>query len=180
VDAFPSAHLEFGGYNMSSASKEIADILKLGIKTESDGHNFYVTLAQKITNNESKKKIQQLAQDEIRHEARLRKLYASYVGGEVGELPAKGLTVFENAFGNKKLSEADKFRLIDLAMEAELESARFYKKGEGLASEKELREVFSELVAEEDGHYNLLAAERESLRGNLSWWSYDDTAMMEE
>ena len=38
----------------------------------------------------------------------------------------------------------------------------------------------AELVAEEDSHYELLAAERESLRGHTDWFSYDGSAMMEE
>lgn len=165
---------------MDKSISDIAGIIKFGIKTEIEGQNFYSTLAKHIVNPDARKKIEQLASDETNHERRLRKLYEQFVGGVATDLPEKGLGIFKDAFGEKPPNEADKFRLIKLAMEAELQSAKFYKAGEEKSSEPGLRAVFAELVAEEDGHYQLLAAERESLRGNVDWFSYDGSAMMEE
>jgi rubrerythrin len=165
---------------MSDPKHEIAEIIKFGIKTEIEGQNFYSTLAKKIVHPDARKKIEQLANDEMNHERRLRTLYAKCVGGEVTDLPSQGLGVFKDAFGDKPLAEKDTFRLIELALEAERLSARHYKSGEDKATDKDIREVFAELVAEEDSHYELLAAERESLRGHTDWFSYDGSAMMEE
>jgi len=165
---------------MSDPKLQVAEIIKIGIKTEIEGQNFYMTLAQKIVNPEVRKKIEQLAADEVNHERRLRALYVKCVGSEADDLPHEGIGVFKDAFGDKPLAEKDKFRLIELAMEAERLSARHYKAGEDKAADSEIREVFAELVAEEDSHYALLAAERESLRGNTDWFSYDGSAMMEE
>lgn len=165
---------------MSDPKQEIAEIIKFGIKTEIEGQNFYTTLAHKIVHPDARKKIEQLAQDEINHERRLRALYVKCVGSEATDLPHQGLGIFKDAFGNRPLAEKDKFRLIEMAMEAERLSARHYKSGEDKAGDPEIRAVFAELVAEEDSHYALLAAERESLRGNTDWFSYDGSAMMEE
>jgi rubrerythrin len=166
--------------NMPDSKQEIAHIIAFGIKTEIEGQNFYSTLAKKIVNPDARKKIEQLAADEVNHERRLRNLYVKCLGSEATELPAQGLGIFKDAFGDKPLSGKDTFRLIELAMEAERLSAKHYKSGEDKASDREIREVFAELVAEEDSHYALLAAERESLRGHTDWFSYDGSAMMEE
>ena len=165
---------------MSDPKQEIAQIIKFGIKTEIEGQNFYSTLAQKIVRPDARKKIEQLAADETNHERRLRTLYSKVVGGEPSDLPAQGLGIFRDAFGDKPLAEKDTFRLIELAMEAERLSAKHYKAGEDKAADRDIRDVFAELVAEEDSHYHLLAAERESLRGHTDWFSYDGSAMMEE
>ncbi len=165
---------------MTTVSKEIEDIIKIGIKTEIEGQYFYSTLAQQIKHPEARKKIEQLAMDEVSHERRLRDLYKQYVGKEVSELPAEGLAIFKNAFGDRPLAEADKFRLIELAMEAERLTARHYKAGEAKTTDARTREVFAELVAEEDGHYDMLAAEREALRGNINWFAYEGSQMLED
>lgn len=165
---------------MTDAKQAMAEILKVGIKTEIEGQNFYSKMAQHITNAETKKRVQQMAADEVIHEKRLRELYDKVIGGDPSDLPREGMDIFSQAFGDRKLTEDDKFKFIDLAMEAELDAARRYKKGEDAAEDPEVRKVFTELVAEEDGHYNMLMAEKESLRGNIDWFSFGDQAMMEE
>ncbi len=165
---------------MADVNKQIEDIIKIGIKTEIEGQHFYSTLAQQVKNPDSRKKIESLAMDEVNHERTLRALYKKFVGKDVSELPAEGLAIFKNAFGDRPLAEADKFRMIELAMEAERLTAKHYKDGEAKATDPQTRKVFAELTAEEDGHYDMLAAEREALRGNINWFSYEGSGMMEE
>jgi rubrerythrin len=165
---------------MSDPKKEMAEILKIGIKTEIEGQNFYTKMAQNIENPEIKKRIQMMAADEMVHEKRLRELYDKIIGGDPESLPKEGLDIFKSVFGDKKLEERDKFKFIDLAMDSELKSARLYKDGEDKADDPGVRKVFSELVAQEDGHYNMLMAEKEALRGHINWFSYDGQSMMED
>jgi rubrerythrin len=165
---------------MSDPKQEMADILKIGIKTEIEGQNFYTRMAQYIENPEIKKRVQNMAADEVVHEKRLRDLYEKLVGGSPEELPKEGLDIFKSVFGDRKLEERDKFKFIDLAMDSELKAAKLYKEGEAKAGDPGIRRVFAELVAEEDGHYNMLMAEKEALRGNVSWFSYDGQSLMEE
>ncbi|MFH2056376.1 MAG: ferritin family protein [bacterium] len=165
---------------MTDAKQEMADILKVGIKTEIEGQNFYSRMAQKISHPETKKRVQQMAADEVVHERRLRELYDKVIGGDPADLPKTGLDIYQQAFGERDLTEADKFKFIDLAMEAELDAARRYKKGEQATDDPAVAKVFAELVAEEDGHYNMLIAEKEALRGNIDWFSFGEQAMMEE
>lgn len=165
---------------MSDSKTEMAEILKIGIKTEIEGQNFYTKMAQYIENPDIKKRVQTMAADEMVHEKRLRDLFAKMIGGDPESLPREGLDIFGSVFGDKKLEERDKFKFIDLAMDSELKAARLYKDGEDKSDDPAIRKVFSELVAEEDGHYNMLMAEKEALRGNISWFSYDGQSMMEE
>ena len=44
---------------------QLADVLKTAIKGEVDGHKFYDLLAQKATNPEAKRKLENLRDDEI-------------------------------------------------------------------------------------------------------------------
>ncbi len=125
---------------MPDTKKEIAEIIKFGIKTEIEGQNFYSTLAQKIVHPDARKKIEQLAADEANHERRLRKLHDRFVGTEVTDLPEKGLGIFKDAFGDKPLADKDTMRLIALAMEAERLSAKHYKMGEDKAADLSVRE----------------------------------------
>lgn len=165
---------------MTDVNKQLEAIIKIGIKTEIEGQHFYSTLAQQVKNPDARKKIEMLAMDEVNHERTLRTLYKKFVGKDVTDLPAEGLAIFKNAFGDGPLAEADKFRLIELAMEAERLTAKHYKDGEAKASDAQIRQVFAELTAEEDGHYDMLAAERESLRGNINWFDYEGSSMMED
>lgn len=165
---------------MKQTTEELARVLKLGIKTEIDGQIFYSGLAQQVVYLDARKKLERLAADEAIHEKRLRALYSAHIGGDATDLPEHGLAVLKQAFGDKPLAEADKFKLLDMAIDAELRTARFYRAEEEKSVNAEIRAVFAELVVEEDGHYNLLMAERESLRGNISWFSFGDSAMMEE
>ena len=98
---------------MTDVKKQVEDIIKIGIKTESEGQHFYSTLAQKIQNPDARKKIETLAIDEVNHERTLRALYKKLVGTDVSELPAEGLAIFKNAFGDGPLAEADIFGLIE-------------------------------------------------------------------
>lgn len=165
---------------MSDPKQEMAEILKIGIKTEIEGQNFYMRMAQMIENPEIKKRVQMMAADEVIHEKRLRDLYSKMIGGDAGQLPKEGADIFKSVFGDRKLDERDKFEFLDLAIESELKAAKLYKDGEQKSDDPAVRKVFAELVAEEDGHYNMLMAEKESLRGNIDWFSYDGQSMMEE
>ena len=83
---------------MNDTKKHIAEVLKRGMKGEEDGRFFYNLLAQKATNPEAKRKLENLRDDEVRHKETLRRLYEQHIGGEVGELPTHGLTALSEVF----------------------------------------------------------------------------------
>lgn len=167
------------GLNIEEMSLE--DILGMAVKTEIQGRKFYLTLAEKVNHPEVKKKIQSLADDETRHERVMVDLYRKTLDREPRDLPDKGVPDIVKAISAMDINEKSQLlQVIDMAIEAELVSARFYKRGATLSEDSRTKRVFEQLEKEEDGHYNFLTAEKSALSGDLYWFSIGDSSMMEE
>lgn len=159
----------------------IEDILGLAVRTEIQGRKFYLELSEKVTNPDVKKKIISLADDEKRHERIVVDFYRKILGKEPQNLPDKGVPDIVEAIKSMNLTEkTELLKLLDMAMEAELLSAKFYDRGAKITEDPKTSRVFEELAAEEDGHYNMLAAEKSALSGDLYWFSREDPSIMEE
>ncbi len=158
-----------------------ADLLKHAIKGEEDGFKYYDLLSQAATNPTAKKRLEGLRDDENRHKAILTKLYQEHVGGEIGPLPEKGIGALAQVFEKGRLRRLkSEMEYINLAIEAELATAKYYKSGMETAAGSEFKEILHQLVEEEDSHYEILMAEREALSGNYFWFATEDSAPMED
>ena len=159
----------------------IEEVLGMAVKTEIQGRKFYLMLSEKVTNPEVKSKVISLAKDEERHEAMIRALYKEILGKEPDNLPEKGIPDIVAAIKSMDITEkTELLRLLDMAIEAELLAAKFYDRGAKLTSDSKTKKLFTELAAEEDGHYNMLVAEKAAISGGHYWFSAGDSAMMEE
>lgn len=159
----------------------IEDVLGMAVKTEIQGGKFYMELSSRITHPEIKKKIISLAEDEKRHERLMVDLYRKTLGREPADLPSKGVPDIVKAISSMDITEESQLiQVLDMAIEAELISARFYKKGSTLTADPGTKKTFERLEKEEDGHYNFLVAEKSALTGDLYWFSIGDSSMMEE
>lgn len=159
---------------------QLADVLKTAIKSEVDGYTFYDLLAQKATNPEAKRKLENLRDDEIGHKKVLCQLYEEHVGGAIGELPDKGLNALAEVFRKGHLDELKSEReFINLAIEAELAATKYYNEHFKAADNDAVKSVFERLANEENLHYELLMAEREALSGNYYWFGYDESTPLE-
>ena len=108
-------------------------------------------------------------------------LYRQILKTEPRDLPSEGIPDILDAIRTMDVTEkTELLKLLDLAMEAELLSAKFYARGAKISDDIKTRKVFDELAREEDGHYNMLAAEKSSLSGDLYWFSRSDPTIMEE
>lgn len=159
----------------------IEKVLGMAVKTEIQGRKFYLKLSEKVSHPEAKKKIVSLARDEERHEAIIRGLYKKILGVEPDKLPDKGIPDIVKAISSMKVDDKSQvLQVLDMAIEAELLAAKFYQRGAVLTTDSKTREIFEELEGEEDGHYNLLVAEKASLSGDLYWFSMGESSLMEE
>jgi rubrerythrin len=166
---------------MANNRDKIADVLKRAIKGEDDGFFFYSLLAEKVTNFDAKRKVENLRDDEARHKRVLLDVYQKYIGGEVGRLPEKGLSVLSDIFARGGVADLkSEMEFINLAIEAELAATRYYQTERGLVEDPEFHAIFDSLADEEHRHYELLMAERQALSGNYYWFSYDSTSPMED
>jgi rubrerythrin len=159
----------------------IEDILGVAVVTEIQGHRFYQNLAEKISNPAVKKRIEGLAKDEARHQVMMEDLYRKIVGKEPQTLPAKGVPDIIKAIASLRVNDRTQvLGVLEMAIEAETTSAKFYQRGASIATDNNIRLIFEELEREEDGHFNYLVSERAALSGDLYWFSISDSAMMEE
>ncbi len=166
---------------MDIQNMKMEDILGLAVRTEILGRNFYLKFAEKITHPEVKKRILALADDEKRHQALMENLYRTMVGKEPAELPQKGVPDILRAIASLEVGDKTQvIEVIDMAIEAEATSTKFYQRGAAIATEPKLRRIFEELEKEEEGHYNYLQSEKAALSGDLYWFSISDTAALEE
>jgi len=166
---------------MSKSKDQIAATLKTAMRGEEDGFHFYDLVAQKATNTEAKRKLEGLRDDEIRHMETLKGFYAKYIGGEVGKLPEKGLSVLTEVFRKGRIHELKtEMEYINLAIEAELAATKFYQQERSLIDDEDFSKVLDQLADEEHGHFELLQAEKDALGGNYSWFGYDLGAPMED
>jgi rubrerythrin len=168
------------GVTLDQRKKQIGTILKKAIKGEEDGLHFYSLLAEKATNVEAKRKLEGLRDDEVRHKVTLVALYRKHVGGEIGKLPAHGITALRKVFAKGHLDERKtEMDFINLAIEAELAATKYYREQRNLIADPEFKEIFDQLAEEEHGHFELLQSEKEALAGNYNWFAYGDSSPME-
>lgn len=166
---------------MTQDTAPAKELLKQAIKSEIDGRRFYNYLAAKTSNEDARRKLAGLAGDEVRHEKALRDIYKKIYGEKEIVLPEKGVGVlsdfFENPEGREDMTER---QYIDLAIEAELAATDYYKAEAARATSDDFKKIFERMATEEFSHFELLQAEKDALSGNYYWFSFDDTAPMEE
>jgi len=156
-------------------------LLRQAIVAEIDGQRFYKFLAGKATNEEAVRKLTNLAEDEVRHEDALRKMYKNLFNEEVGELTEKGIGVLSDFFAeNRDKQDLNEIQYIDLAIKGELAATDFYKQGAAVAPDDDTRKIFEGMASEEHLHYELLQAEKDALAGNYYWFSFDEGAPRED
>lgn len=165
---------------MSKTKEQIAATLKTAMKGEEDGFHFYDLVAKKAANPDAKRKLEGLRDDEVRHLKTLKGFYEKFIGGEIGELPEKGLSVLTEVFRKGQVHNMKtEMEFINLAIEAELAATKFYQEERDLIDDPEFGKVLDELAEEEHGHFELLQAEKDALGGNYNWFGYDHGAPLE-
>jgi rubrerythrin len=166
---------------MDIESMNLEAILGMAVKTETLGRQFYLNLSEKIGNDDVRRKILGLADDEKRHQEIMENLYRKMLGKDPTELPAKGVPDIIRAIAALKVSDKTQvLDVLDMAIEAESIATKFYQRGAAIAADNKTRIVFEELQREEEAHYNYLVSEKNAITADYYWFSISDTAAMEE
>lgn len=158
-------------------------IIKLAREMELYGHNFYKNNAGKSQSLQTKSVFERLAKVELGHYNYLSNLLAKYEGKDVREedleLPNEDPEEFfdkrkesENLDQNLEQSMIPDMNVLRMAYLIEEDFREFYKTMASKVDDKELKEIFMDLSAWEDGHAKIFRGQYDKLMDtymNMSW-----------
>ncbi|MDI6851107.1 MAG: ferritin family protein [bacterium] len=133
---------------------DLKNIIEAGIWRERSSAEFYKKLSGKVK-GEMKLLLEYLSVEEMEHERFLRDLYKRLFGEEPGQIKAVGKAELPD-FEVKTLEE-----LIDIGIEKERESKRYYMDLFCMVDSWEDKEIIFQLINFEDGHLKKLENARQ-------------------
>jgi rubrerythrin len=153
----------------------VLEALATAIYNEQSAFDFYTSLSDAIKNKSGKEKFKFLASDEKRHRELLEAHYKKLTSGKEFPFdPTKLKAIQVEVRDNTTAAEA-----LDIGIKAEKEAYEFYSKAAEEIEEPDAKKMFLMLAEQEDGHYNLLTAEKQALTGQFYWFDSDTPGMME-
>ena len=166
---------------MSQETKDIKTLLKHAIQGEIEGYTYYDLLSKQAANADARRRLESLRDDEKRHWNTLAELYKKHVGETIGDLPSEGISALSEVFEDGRLKTIKtEMEYINLAIEVEMATMKFYKENAGLINDDEFKDILLRLADEESSHYDILMAEKSALGGNYYWFSAGDSSPMED
>jgi rubrerythrin len=155
--------------------------LEIAIKMEFEGKEFYQEASRKTSDKLGKDLFSQLAEDEDLHAARAREIHKSL---KLGDRPSerefsfdqgkKLKSIFAKAkkeLAPKRRVASSKLKAIQLALDMEEKSRKFYEEQSSSAKTDFERRFFTALKQEEQGHYLSLVDYREYLIDPISYFT---------
>jgi len=157
---------------------EVYGALRKAICREIGAFNFYNSIAEEIVNPKGRDKFLQIAKDEEIHREKLESWFKKLYGEE---FEARKEELEESEIKGVRLNEqSGAVKALDTAIEAESMANRFYSQQAGKVDDDRLSKLYLDLAREEEGHYNLLLAEKNAVIGGFYWFDMDSTAFMED
>jgi rubrerythrin len=167
---------------------EIVVVVHKAIDREKDAISLYLKLAKAVKDPKAKNVLINLASDEVGHLDKLERHLTSVLSGKEGLLPkasevrdamATQLTesskfVFPSA---AELAKADEIRILELAVEREIDANRNYLEMAASARSATAKEMFLALAKEEETHAKILRAEVDSIGQNGFWFDMQEFTM---
>ncbi len=151
------------------------EALSIAVYNEQSAFDFYTRLSEAIKNESGKKKFKFLAMDEHRHRTLLEDYYKKTTGRKDFPFDARKVkTIQVEIKDGVTAAEA-----LDIGIKAEREAYEFYSRSATEAKDPEAKRMFLMLAEQEDRHYNLLTAEKQSVIGQFYWFDMGTPGMME-
>ncbi len=132
-------------------TRDIVDILMVGINRETEANMFYNILSQYTEDQQVISMCRQFAEEELVHKTNL-ELEVLKLGRTVSEPVKPGNTPLDFMVDLSKVSSMDCGDLLVIAMNKEKEAFRFYLELYAMTTEPEFREVLMEMAEEEARH----------------------------
>lgn len=163
---------------MSDTGSEMKQAIEIAIYREIGARNFYRRIADQIENVEGTERFQRLSDDEEGHRVKLESWFKRLFETDF-EADPEGIK--QSEIGDYQIDkQTGAMEALNIAIEAEAKAQEYYITQSEKAESPELKTMFQNLAEEEQGHYNLLEAERNSLIGGFYWFDMDSTSFLED
>lgn len=158
---------------------DIVVAVHLAIDREKDAAALYLQFAKAVKDPKAKDVLIRLASDEVGHLDKLERHLSSVLAGKDWVIPHAALSEAMSARLTKSMklelpsvsdiTQADEIRVLELALEREVNANLQYLAMAESAEPGEAREMFLALAKEEDLHAKILRAEVDSI-GQYGFW----------
>jgi rubrerythrin len=170
---------------MTQIAPEIREAIKTAIQLEKDGKAFFDQAAQETKNELGKKMFRKLAADEVRHLQTFKEMFQTITDPALWKkLMAEGppktrMPYFEQKTGNRTPAEkgAGELSALQQALGVERKAIDFFKKTAQEASDPEASRIFKAIANEEEGHYDLIQAQIDSVTHSGFWFDIGEFQM---
>jgi len=163
---------------------DVLEVLKQAIQLEEDGQKYYSEAAARVRNPLAQTTFEKLVGWEEEHKQYLTAYYdamqqqrewppMSQMGVRAVDIKQEAVSIFQQALAQIDEMVPEETGLTELyqgAMEMERQSIALYHTGAEQAADENTREFYEFLVAQEQGHLDLLATTLEYLDDPDSWY----------
>jgi rubrerythrin len=161
-----------------------AQAMRAAIDMEKSGHRFFTEASNKVKHEVGRKLFSRLAADEIEHMRTFEKIFNEVSGGADWKeamkaiRPAEKVPYFDDARKEFK-AEAMSVELdyLKKALDLERDAMQFFEKAIQDAESHEAKEIFKRILDEEQGHYDLIQSEIDSINGTGFWFDVNEFRM---
>jgi rubrerythrin len=170
-----------------AGTQGIVVVVHTAIDREKEAAALYLALARTVADAKAKNVLIHLASDELGHLDRLERHLVSVLAGKEGVLPRSGLAdaiaarLSESSSlampDPSELTRADEVRILEIALDRELEANLQYVGMAESAGPGEARELFLSLAKEEETHARILRAEIDAIGRSGFWFDMQEFTM---
>ena len=170
---------------MSSLERKVQEAIKTAIQLEKDGKAFFDQAAQETGNELGKKMFRKLASDEVRHLQTFKKMFQTLADPKTWKqlmasgAPEKRMPFFEQKSAQRTPAEkgAGELNALQQALEVERKAIAFFRETAQQTDDPEARRIFEAIAREEEGHYDLIQAQIDSVTHAGFWFDIGEFQM---
>jgi rubrerythrin len=161
-----------------------AQAMRTAIEMEKSGHRFFTEASNKVKHEVGRKLFSRLAAEEIEHMRTFEKIFDEISNsGDWKEAvaaikPARRVPYFDEA--RKEFKAGDMSVELDYlkrALDLERNAMQFFERAIQETESPEARDVFKRILGEEQGHYDLIQSEIDSINGTGFWFDVNEFYM---
>lgn len=164
--------------------EKTAQAMKTAIEMEKSGHRFFTEASNKVKHEVGRKLFARLAAEEIDHMKTFETIFNEVSGGADWKealkaiQPRKPVPYFDEARKEFKAGDLSvELEYLKKALDLERNAMQFFEKAIEDSETAEAKEIFRRIHQEEQGHYDLIQSEIDSINGTGFWFDVNEFYM---